>query len=74
MIAARRQETPQDAEDPWNQAVFAAPMVALYLISIGIAWAVAPRGPKDPGNGPGSPALRLVVGAMVMQQIRTERS
>jgi sec-independent protein translocase protein TatC len=29
--------------DPWNQTVFAAPMVVLYLLSIGIAWAVAPR-------------------------------
>jgi sec-independent protein translocase protein TatC len=24
--------------DPWNQMVFAAPMIALYLLSIGIAW------------------------------------
>jgi sec-independent protein translocase protein TatC len=29
--------------DPWNQTVFAAPMVVLYLLSIGIAWVVAPR-------------------------------
>src|SRR4051794_19809450 len=29
--------------DPWNQTVFAAPMVLLYLLSIGIAWLVAPR-------------------------------
>ena len=29
--------------DPWNQTVFAAPMVGLYLISILIAWIVAPR-------------------------------
>jgi sec-independent protein translocase protein TatC len=29
--------------DPWNQTVFAAPMVALYMLSIGIAWLVAPR-------------------------------
>lgn len=30
------------SSDPWNQIVFALPMVALYLLSIGIAWAVAP--------------------------------
>jgi sec-independent protein translocase protein TatC len=30
--------------DPWNQTAFALPMIALYLISIGIAWVV---GPKD---------------------------
>jgi sec-independent protein translocase protein TatC len=29
--------------DPWNQLVFAVPMIALYLVSIAIAWAVAPR-------------------------------
>src|SRR3954451_23503250 len=31
--------------DPWNQTIFAAPMVVLYLLSIDIAWAVAPRPP-----------------------------
>lgn len=31
------------SSDPWNQTVFAAPMISLYIISIGIAWAVAPR-------------------------------
>jgi len=29
--------------DPWNQIVFAAPMLVLYLLSIGIAWLAAPR-------------------------------
>jgi sec-independent protein translocase protein TatC len=29
--------------DPWNQTVLAVPMLALYAISIAIAWAVAPR-------------------------------
>jgi sec-independent protein translocase protein TatC len=29
--------------DPWNQTVFAAPMIVLYVLSIGIAWMVAPR-------------------------------
>jgi len=28
---------------PWNQTLFAAPMIGLYVLSIGIAWAVAPR-------------------------------
>jgi sec-independent protein translocase protein TatC len=26
--------------DPWNQTVLAAPMIALYLLSIGIVWIV----------------------------------
>jgi sec-independent protein translocase protein TatC len=29
--------------DPWNQTVFAAPMIALYLLSIGIVWCVQPK-------------------------------
>ena len=29
--------------DPWNQLVFAAPMVAMYVIGIGIAWLARPR-------------------------------
>ena len=28
---------------PWNQTLFAAPMIALYLLGIAIAWLVAPR-------------------------------
>ena len=35
------------SSDPWNQAVFAAPMLVLYVLSIGLAWAVAPRVPKE---------------------------
>jgi sec-independent protein translocase protein TatC len=31
------------SSDPWNQMVFAAPMFALYVFSILLAWAVAPR-------------------------------
>jgi len=29
--------------DPWNQTVFAAPMVGLYLMSILIVWLVQPK-------------------------------
>jgi sec-independent protein translocase protein TatC len=29
--------------DPWNQTVFAAPMVGLYLVSILIVWIVQPK-------------------------------
>jgi sec-independent protein translocase protein TatC len=31
------------SSDPWNQTVFAAPMVVLYLLSIGIVWLVGPK-------------------------------
>jgi sec-independent protein translocase protein TatC len=33
------------SSDPWNQTIFAAPMIALYLLSIVIAWMVAPAKP-----------------------------
>src|SRR5262249_43211791 len=33
--------------DMINQTVFAAPMIGLYLLSIGIAWIVNPRKPKS---------------------------
>jgi sec-independent protein translocase protein TatC len=58
------------SSDPWNQTVFAAPMMALYLISIGIAGLVAPRRGREPQPRSGSPTLRLVVGAMVADQMR----
>jgi sec-independent protein translocase protein TatC len=29
--------------DPWNQTLFAIPMIGLYVVSIGIAWLAAPR-------------------------------
>ena len=32
--------------DPMNQTIFAAPMIILYVLSIGIAWVVNPRGRK----------------------------
>ena len=56
--------------DAWNQTMFAAPMIALYLLSIGVAWLVAPKGDKDRAAGSGSTTIRLVVGAMVIDQAR----
>ena len=56
--------------DGWNQAMFAAPMIGLYLISIAVAWLVGPRREKDPPAGTGSTTLRLVIGAMVLDQAR----
>ena len=50
--------------DPWNQIVFAGPMIGLYLLSIGIAWLVAPG--KDVPVRNGSPPLKLVFAAAVM--------
>jgi sec-independent protein translocase protein TatC len=34
--------------DPFNQMVFALPMLGLYVLSIGIAWIVAPKKTNEP--------------------------
>jgi sec-independent protein translocase protein TatC len=56
--------------DAWNQAVFAAPMIALYLLSIGIAWLVEPKREPVSANQPGSTQLRLVFAATVLDHAR----
>jgi sec-independent protein translocase protein TatC len=56
--------------DPWNQAVFAAPMIVMYLISIGIAWIVGPRRGKETPATTDSSKLRLVFAATVIDQAR----
>jgi sec-independent protein translocase protein TatC len=54
--------------DPWNQTMFAAPIIALYLISVGIAWIVRPK-EADPSSADGDTTkLRLVIGATVLDQ------
>ncbi len=55
--------------DPWTQTVFAAPMIGMYLVSIGIAWLVRPRR-EEPPNGADSSRLRLVFAATVIDQAR----
>jgi len=56
--------------DPWNQTVFAAPMIVLYVISIGIAWIVGSKRESRPSDQTDSNKLRLVIGAMVIDQAR----
>ena len=58
--------------DPWNQTIFAAPMIALYLISIGIAWIAAPRHNAASADSD-SENLRLVVTATVIDHARRHR-
>jgi sec-independent protein translocase protein TatC len=60
--------------DPWNQAIFAAPMIMLYVLSIGIAWLVGPRREPDEEERGSSPNLRLVVTAAVIDQMRKRRA
>jgi sec-independent protein translocase protein TatC len=59
--------------DPWNQTVFAAPMIALYLLSIAIAWIVNPRQEIQARERDGLPPLRLIVTAAVLEQVRKHR-
>ena len=53
--------------DPWNQTVYATPMIALYLISIVIAWIVGPKREK-PSTNRADAKLRLVIAATVVDQ------
>lgn len=62
------------SSDPWNQAVFATPMVFLYVMSIGLAWLVAPKPGANHSNDADSAKLRLVVGAIVLDQARRGRA
>jgi len=57
--------------DPWNQTLFAAPMVALYLVSILIAWMVSPRRQTEESSA--APKLRLVIAATVLDQALRRR-
>jgi sec-independent protein translocase protein TatC len=58
--------------DPWNQTIFAGPMIGLYLISIGIAWLVRPRGQKETTDADVT-KLRLVIGVTVADQAMRQR-
>ena len=57
--------------DPWNQTLFAAPMIALYLFSIAIAWMVGARRPTE--ETPAAPKLRLVIAATMLDQALRRR-
>lgn len=48
--------------DPWNMAIFAAPMLCLYVIGIGVAWLAEPRRRANDAG------LRLVFTAAVLDQ------
>jgi Sec-independent protein translocase protein (TatC) len=52
--------------DWWNQAIVAAPMLAMYLLSIVVAWLAAPRN-RAPLERNG---LRLVFAASMIDQLR----
>jgi sec-independent protein translocase protein TatC len=57
--------------DPWNQLMFAGPLIGLYLISIVIAWLVRPKAESTMAEN--SAKLRLVIGATVIDQAIRQR-
>jgi sec-independent protein translocase protein TatC len=54
--------------DPWNQAVFAAPMIGLYLLSIVLAWLVEPRRGREKAGRGDMNNIRLVFAAAVIDR------
>jgi len=58
--------------DPWNQIAFAAPMIALYVISIGVAWIVAPARARS-RRATVSRDLKLVFAATVIDHVARRR-
>ena len=60
--------------DAWNQAVYSAPMIVLYLISIGVAWMAGPKRHTEKASPlDSSHKLRLVIAATVIDQARKRR-
>jgi sec-independent protein translocase protein TatC len=57
------------SQDPWNLTIFAMPMLALYLIGIGVAWLGEPRRARSNDAG-----LRLVFAAAVLDQAWRHRT
>jgi hypothetical protein len=44
--------------DPWTMCIYAVPMLALYLVGIGVAWWVHPRAARPRGSQRGCGILR----------------
>jgi sec-independent protein translocase protein TatC len=58
------------SSDPYNQMIFAAPMLALYLVSIGIAWIVAPGRARAMSSGTQSNGVPLIFAVAAIDQTR----
>jgi sec-independent protein translocase protein TatC len=59
--------------DPWNQAVFAAPMIALYVIGIGVAWLAAPRRTSSDASGAATQLTLVFAAGVAERAARRER-
>ena len=56
------------SSDPWNMAIFAAPMLVLYMIGIAVAWLGQPKRRSI------QPELRLVFTAAILDQAWRQHS
>ena len=56
--------------DPWNMLITAAPMLVMYVMSIGIAWLVRPRKTDAAAIG----TLGLVISSAAFERARRHRS
>lgn len=61
------------SSDPWNQTLFAVPILGLYLISIGIAWLARPRERTVATSDTHGAPLRLIVTGAVIENAWARR-
>src|SRR5262249_9049799 len=59
--------------NPWDQTVVATPLIALYVLSIGLAWVLAPAAGKESSTAGDSTKLRLVFAATVIDEAWRQR-
>jgi sec-independent protein translocase protein TatC len=67
LVAAIASALLTPSSDPWNQLVFAAPMIVMYLLGIAIAWLCQRRPDSKTGGGA---ALQLVFAAGIIEGAR----
>ena len=60
------------SSDPWNQIVFAAPILVMYVMGIVIAWVVHPR--AEDGGDERDSAVGLVIAAGVLERVNRRRA
>ncbi len=60
--------------DPWNQTVFAAPMIALYVISVGIAWLAHPGAERSSPECDSALTRLIVAGALLKRAVARRRA
>ena len=66
---ARRRHSERDSDpvaDPWNQLIFAAPILAMYVVGIAIAWVEHPRGNR--GGADHDPSMGVVIVARFFEE------